>query len=278
MKFQYLGTAAAEGVPAIFCNCENCRRTAELGGRNIRTRSQAIIDDTLLIDFPADTYMHYLKFKFPLYKVKNCIITHSHEDHLYERDIIMRKTGFARIEPNNPITFYAAKTGYEMIKKVIDGWNMTESDDAKCIEVTPFNEMEIDGYSVTAVPATHAPETSPVLYIIERDGKSIFYSHDTAIYKDETYEYLKKRKKPFSMISLDCDEGCLEHVSPSHLSLWQCIELKEKFEKDGISDKNTIFVLNHFSHNAKNVVYEDFSKIAEKYGFLTSYDGMIINI
>lgn len=33
------------------------------------------------------------------------------------------------------------------------------------------------------------------------------------------------------------------------------------------------FVLNHFSHNG-NAVYDDFSHIAGKNGFLVSYDGM----
>lgn len=77
MKIKYLGTAAAEGIPAVFCECENCKRSRELGGRNIRTRSQAIIDDTILIDFLADTYMHYLIRNIPLNKIKTCIITHS---------------------------------------------------------------------------------------------------------------------------------------------------------------------------------------------------------
>ena len=45
MKLKYLGTAAAEGVPALFCTCEVCRKSMELGGKNIRTRSQAIIDN-----------------------------------------------------------------------------------------------------------------------------------------------------------------------------------------------------------------------------------------
>ena len=31
MKIQYLGTAAAEGIPAIFCECETCKKTRELG-------------------------------------------------------------------------------------------------------------------------------------------------------------------------------------------------------------------------------------------------------
>lgn len=43
MKITYLGTAAAEGFPAMFCNCEYCREAKKLGGKNIRTRSQAII-------------------------------------------------------------------------------------------------------------------------------------------------------------------------------------------------------------------------------------------
>lgn len=64
MKIQYLGTAAAEGIPAIFCECDTCKKARSLGGRNIRTRSQAIIDENVLIDFPADTYMHFL----PTYK------------------------------------------------------------------------------------------------------------------------------------------------------------------------------------------------------------------
>ena len=70
MKIQYLGTAAAEGIPAIFCECENCRKSRMAGGRNIRTRSQALIDDRLLIDFPADTYMHFLQYNVPLAKIK----------------------------------------------------------------------------------------------------------------------------------------------------------------------------------------------------------------
>ena len=55
MKLTYLGTAAAEAVPAIFCNCEICKEARKLGGKNVRTRSQALINDDLLLDFPAGT-------------------------------------------------------------------------------------------------------------------------------------------------------------------------------------------------------------------------------
>ena len=73
MKIKYLGTAAAEGIPAVFCECETCKKAIELGGKNIRTRSQAIIDDKLLIDFPADTYIHSLQYRIMLSDIKNCM-------------------------------------------------------------------------------------------------------------------------------------------------------------------------------------------------------------
>ncbi|MBQ5791771.1 MAG: hypothetical protein IIW19_03595, partial [Clostridia bacterium] len=62
MKLTYLGTAAAEGVPALFCDCPTCRYSRKHGGRNVRTRSQALIDDALLIDMGPDALMHALNF------------------------------------------------------------------------------------------------------------------------------------------------------------------------------------------------------------------------
>lgn len=32
MEIQYLGTAAAEGLPALFCDCETCRKARNIGG------------------------------------------------------------------------------------------------------------------------------------------------------------------------------------------------------------------------------------------------------
>ncbi len=53
MKIQYFGTAAAEGSPALFCNCTICEEAKETKGKNIRTRSQMLINDDQLIDFSA---------------------------------------------------------------------------------------------------------------------------------------------------------------------------------------------------------------------------------
>ena len=58
MKITYYGTSASEAWPALFCECEACRLARKYGGKNVRSRSQTLIDDTLLLDFPPDTNYH----------------------------------------------------------------------------------------------------------------------------------------------------------------------------------------------------------------------------
>ena len=50
MEIQYLGTAAAEGLPALFCGCDICNRARKAGGKEVRTRTQSIVDGRLLIE------------------------------------------------------------------------------------------------------------------------------------------------------------------------------------------------------------------------------------
>lgn len=275
MKIQYLGTAAAEGIPAIFCDCETCRKSALAGGRNIRTRSQALIDDCLLVDFPADTYMHFLQYGVPMTKIKSCLLTHSHLDHLHTDDLAMRRDGFAHIRESFPLTFYSDVSGYEMIRAAKERYNI--ADDTVAAELLALNEpFEVEGYKVVALRAAHDPKSTPVVFLVEKDGKTLFYSNDTSEYPEESMAYLKTLEKPLDLISLDCTEACNHATYIGHLSLERCIALRQTLLDIGAADKNTKFILNHFSHNGENVLYDDFVKIAAEYGFDVTYDGMVV--
>ncbi len=272
MKIKYLGTAAAEGIPAMFCQCENCRKSRELGGKNIRTRSQALIDDTILIDFPADTYMHYLTYNFPLDKIKTCLITHSHSDHLYPADLEMRMEVFSHIKDKETLTLYSAKSGYDMVTELADRYNMHK--DATAVLIKPLVPFEAEGYTITPIEATHDKKSSPVVFLIEKEGKSVLYSNDTSEYPEEGWEYLAKLNKPINVVSMDCTEGESHTTYDGHLNIWRVIEMRKRMLELGIADDKTVFILNHFSHNGGNVVYDDFIKTARDNNFLVSYDGM----
>ena len=57
MKLKYLGTAAAEGIPALFCRCEMCAYARKAGGKEIRRRAGALLDGTLKLDFGPDSLL-----------------------------------------------------------------------------------------------------------------------------------------------------------------------------------------------------------------------------
>ena len=95
MDITYLGTSAAEGFPAIFCNCSYCNEARRLGGKNVRTRSQALINQNLLIDFPADTYAHFLQNGIRGDAIEYLLFTHAHMDHFYSEDLFLREGCYA---------------------------------------------------------------------------------------------------------------------------------------------------------------------------------------
>ena len=109
MKIRYFGTAAYEGVPALFCNCETCLKARKNGGKDLRTRSQALVNDDLLIEFNPDTVAHYQKYLFDWAKIGYCLITHSHSDHFYPADLEMLvHPGYTH--DVSPVAFYAGKS------------------------------------------------------------------------------------------------------------------------------------------------------------------------
>lgn len=279
MKLQYLGTAAAEGIPALFCECEACNRSRILGGRNLRSRSQAIVDDKILIDFPADTYMHFMQYNVPLAHVRTCLVTHSHSDHLYPADIQMRMNGcFAHVnQEQGPLAFYSDQSSYDMIRQVVEQYQIPESDVSNTL-IMVNQSFEVEDYTITGIRASHDPITTPVVYLIEKEDKSILYSNDTGEYPKESWEFLRKRKVPLSLVSLDCTSANSVSDYYGHFDFRRCRKMKEQMLKENIADINTLFILNHFSHNAADVVYDDFVKIAMKYGFDVSYDGMIVEV
>lgn len=272
MKIQYLGTAAYDAIPSPFCHCQTCRKSRTLGGRNIRTRSQALVNDDLLIDFNPDTLTHFLTYGIDWDRIDNCLITHSHSDHLYVSDITIPQYG---TDPHK-VHYYAGKAGYEMIKTELESTPVMLSRDlAEVTQIEPHKEFTAGGYRVLPLPADHAPETSPVIYALEREGKRMLYAHDTGVFPEETVQSLKSFGK-FDLISFDCTGAAApEDWRAHHMNLKTNLEMVERLTKEGIMDGSTIKVANHFSHNGL-ATYDEMVKLAQPYGFLVTYDGMVV--
>ena len=271
MKFNFLGTAAYEGIPALFCSCESCKKARQIGGKSIRTRSQAIIDDCLLLDFPADTLSHMLYHGIDMKKIRNCFITHNHSDHLYVDDMKIMREGFAHTEDDYSITYYLTEVAGKSVKD-----ELSSIPKIAVNFVYPFQSVTVDKHTVIPLPAIHSTESGPVIYQIYDNKNRVLYAHDTHFLHDDMWDFWKKEKPYFDLVSLDCTNAMRPMDYIGHMSLEENIEVKERMLEMGVADHNTIFVCNHFSHNGLSVLYEDFEEVAKKEGFLTSYDGLEI--
>lgn len=271
MKLKYLGTAAAEGIPGMFCNCRVCRNALKIRGKEIKTRSQALLDDKLLIDFPADTYMHILNHGLDLRNIHNVIITHSHSDHFYPNDFWCRFEGIAYDIVEEPLNIYVTEAGYNKALRQL-GEDMNETR-VKFHKIAPFEPFDVEDYHIIPLAADHDSTSNPVIYIIEKGEKSLLYAHDTGIFPDSTWDYLEKYNKKFELISLDCTGMAQKNWRRSHLCLNTDKEVYDRLTEIGVCDKNTIVYVNHFSHNGM-LTHKELVVEAEKYGFLVTYDSL----
>ncbi len=270
MKIKYLGTAAAEGVPGLFCNCPVCMHARLHKGRNIRTRSQAIVDDTLLIDFPCDTYLHVLRDEINLRDIHELIITHAHGDHLYPADLYNRTPGYSDVPRGNVLHIYGMPAAQAKIEPWIEG-------DSPAFDFTliePFKPFYAGKYKVTPLKANHDPKSTPVIYIIEKDGKSLLYGNDTGYFFDETWDYLEKSGIVFDLVSLDSTMGFKESRN-GHMGVSCVREVVARMKDMGLIAPHTKVVAQHFTHNA-NGTYEDFRKFYDNLGIITAYDSLEI--
>lgn len=272
MKLTYLGTAAAEGFPGVFCNCEYCIQARKTGGKNIRTRSQSLINDDLLIDLPADTYSHFLANGIEGHKINYLLVTHSHSDHFYPDELEMRQGCYAHNMKHQVLEMYCGKG----VKERFDYMNKkTENIDISVVNL--YEEIKFGKYTVYPLRARHYEGDGALFYIIQADGKTLLYAHDTGYFYDEVFELIKEKGFKFDLISYDCtnvdiaigDDG-------THMGIENIERVDAKLAQMGATHENTIRVINHFSHNACPL-HDVLENRVKELGYLVSYDGMKID-
>lgn len=276
MKIRYLGTGAAEGIPALFCVCNVCRTARELGGHEVRTRSGAIIDGALKLDFPPDTYHHLLTYGLDITHLEHLLITHPHEDHYQVADLLYRVKGFGVLDDGaKPLTVYGGKEVGELLKTRFDNRQDAEQY-VRFTHMEPFKTVNIGGYDVTALPSRHARQFESFIYLISKDGQNLLYAHDSGVFFDEVYDFLAGRAIDF--ISLDCtymDKDTRDQPENGHMGLPVNHVVREKLLEIGAATPNTTFVVNHFSHNG-GLNHAALVDAAE--GFIVTHDGMELEV
>lgn len=277
MKLRYMGTAALERLPAIFCNCDNCRKAMAAGGKNIMTRSQALLDDRLLIDLNSETYTHFLQMGRTLWDIENIIITHGHCDHFTFEEFCCRTPGGTKTVKTEILKVYTSRDMIERMWASLearrDKYTPRLAGRVEFIPMEHFVPVKIDGYTVTPLPARHGDESQAFLFLIEKDGKTLFYGNDTGYFDEQIDQYLVANGKHIDLLSLDCTKGDNNKAYTTHMSMAEGRSIADRFAAAGIIDESTKLYYTHFTHHC-GMIYDELKIAAKKYGFEVAHDGL----
>ncbi len=281
MKLKYYGTGAGYGLPEVFCNCRICRNARENGGKDIRTRSMALLDGRLAIDLSVDTFHHCAFAGLDMTKVRHVIVTHNHHDHFFTTDLFSRVKGMG-----GPVYFYISEGSGAAVRATVDkhkadfasgkrdpeAWTRAE---VHTIEY--FKPIKILDYTITPLPALHKSAPDPMIFVIESEGKSILWAHDTGKFLPDTVEWIKNSGIIFDFVSMDCTLRRGTQITQSHMDLDWCIEMADLLRSNGNADDNTKFALSHIGHLVDRT-HDELTAEAAEVGMIVAYDGMEIEV
>ena len=251
MKIQFLGTAAAEGCPALFCKCSYCEQLRSSGHSELfRTRSQALINDDHLVDFPPDTFLHFWRNpSLDLSLVHHILITHSHEDNFYPEDILLYGPCFSTTL-QEPLSIYGNSTVISRLRSYVENapayYHSKEY--IQLHQLQPFETVSVNGYEVTPVLADHDRAEECYLYVIQRKNQTILYGNDTGIKLcSQTWETLGRFH--YDLVSLDCTACTRDVPQGHHMGIPNNLEFASKLDDMNCISQFTQFVITHFSHH-----------------------------
>lgn len=271
MEIVLLGTAAAEAWPAPFCICEACEKARKFGGPNVRTRSGALIDDELKIDFGPDTVMQMQRCGRNLRGVKTLIFTHQHSDHFVPTELEWSRHPFT-LTPAGKIELWGNSVVMEQINRAFPGEQR---------EKLPYvyREMKAGDYFATAagdeVWAMAADHVAGACVLrIRRKGKTIFYGHDTGQLPAGVLERLGDGI-PLDLVLLDCTYGKQDNER-GHMGVAGVLKAAEKLQKIGAIVESTRVIATHFSHGGA-MMHDELCEYFMPHGIGVAYDGMVVD-
>lgn len=272
MKITFYGTAAGEGWPGVFCHCQLCQDARRLKGKNIRTRSQTLVNEDLLLDLPPDNQLHSIQYGLDLSKIRTLLFTHSHSDHCYPYDLELLREPYSH-SYSGVMQVY----GNEHVEQlVVQACGSLGSERERFLfqRLDANVSVQVDDYQILPLRATHSAGEQCLFYRISQAGKAILYAHDTGAFSQENIESLRNQPGRLSLVSLDCTAQ-KHRDGKYHMGLMDAVDQKTRLIDAGLADEQTIWVVNHFSHNG-GWLHDEMACNAERFGFLAAYDGMSI--
>lgn len=255
MFLKVLGSAAAEGWPAIFCRCDYCQEARRRGGKDLRRRTSYQLGEQIHVDFGPDSYSSALAFDLDYALLRHLFVTHAHSDHWFPEELRMRREGFSRRLEGTVLTIHGNSHVEAGLQEL--GEEYSELFLQFC-RVEPFERITLDeDWSVVGFPASHSSDDELALnYLFTWRGRNVVIGNDTGWWEPAVWEFLQT--VPLHLVVMDCTSGPLgpgprdaahSWVGTHHLNCEWVVEVRDELQRRGALADDCTFVANHFSHN-----------------------------
>lgn len=275
MELTFFGTAAAEGWPAPFCRCPACQEARRRGGVNIRGRAGALIDDDLKIDFSADTVSQMQRTGRDLSQVRTLVFTHQHSDHIVPTELEWASGPFTNTPPETPIEVYGNAEVCAMIREAfphVERMNLALQPPLEALR--PVTTAV--GDTILPLPADHVKGALLLRVTRARDGRSVFWGHDSGIFPEATVAALGEAG-PLDMAVFDCTYGGQPSKNRGHLGIDGVVQMAQALREVGAATEKTRLIATHFSHNGA-LMHEELMETFLPHGILVAFDGAVFRV
>ena len=272
MHITLLGTSAAEGWPGLFCDCEACHQARALGGKNLRTRSSALIDGTLKLDLPPDTLHQVLRHNLNLRCLSALLFTHAHDDHCSPKELQYLGPHFITRPLVAPLPIYGSSSVIRLLENELKPNELPITLNA----LVPWQVTRVGGYEVTPILARHDDSQICFNHIIrDEDGTTLLYATDTGWYRYETWEFLTNFV--FDGIVIEATKGMEEGGYEGHLAIPDVVRLCQMLRDGGNLRPDAPVVATHFSHWG-GLMHHELEATLAPHGITPAYDGYSFTI
>ena len=237
MQIKVLGSAAAEGWPALFCECDICKYAWEHKGKDVRRRTSYLLNDDVMIDYGPDVYGQSLQFDIDLSKIGAIFFTHSHDDHCDPVEFAWRRQGFSVVTKD--LHVYANQTTLNRIQQRL---------------------MNGDWERYHIIPHLTLP--------------GVPFQFKQYKWCDESWSRLKEYHLDIAIIEATMGPKYKDH-NRGHLGTAAAVVVRDELKRLGVIDDDTLVAVNHFSHNGLGL-HKDMEAFFNPQGIQVCYDGYVL--
>ncbi|HEU5091007.1 MAG TPA: MBL fold metallo-hydrolase [Roseiflexaceae bacterium] len=247
----------------------------------MRKRCSALIDGDLLIDLGPDLMAAAMQHGIALHSLRYCLQTHHHSDHLDPHHFESR-SAYCGVYGTPRLAYYAGMVAIEHASAILGrpapiGTSADAEADRKMnLDVIPVaigQTFAVGPYQVNSVPAAHCE--GAMLYIVERDGRRLFYATDTGPLGETAWAQLATLA-PIDVLVLDHTFG-FKKRSSGHLNAEQFQETVAQMRDIGLVRPDTRVIAHHLGHHS-HPIHEETEAYAAQRGYGVAYDGMQVEI